>query len=805
MKVSLNWVRQYVDLPENLTMEQLSYDLTMRTVEVENAENPAESLKNVIVGKILEVQPHPQADLLRICRVDVGRDEPATVVCGGSNLAKDMLVVVAVPGSFVRWHGEGEPVEIKAAKLRGVLSEGMICAAGELDMGDLFPAKDDHEIIDLSTFGCKAGDLVADVLDLNDVLLEIDNKSMTNRPDLWGHYGIARELAAIYGCPLKPLPEFKVPQDLPLFPVSIEDPSRCFRYAGAVYEGLGAGPSPYWLKLALWKTGVRPINTLVDLTNFVMLAVGQPTHGFDKNHIESEIVVRTARNGEHLTLLDRQELELTGDDLMICDAAGPVALAGIMGGARDSILPETAAMILEVATFEPIALRRSASKFHIRTEAAVRNEKGLDTQRVDKALAVADDLIHSLFPDARMTAYGDCCPVKTGIPVVSVPLTWLNQRLGRTLTKEQAEKALAPLGFTLKDKGGQLDITVPSWRATGDVSVQDDILEEVARMIGYENFDFIAPNVTINAAINQRHIQTERAVREFLASRGGMQEIFTYPWVEEKYLTAAGVELVECLALSTPPSPETEHLRNSLVPGLLSAVVQNLRYFEQFRIFEMTQVFSPGETHPSEENETLPLQRKFLSGALVGQDARQLFREMKGILEEMPRLAMTEPFTFEQRLKPAWADRKACLNILSGGEIIGSLCIISPKAARLAGIKRAATAVFEINFDKIKPYASRTNVFEQLPQFPLVEQDFSVVIDEQVPWNDIRDLLSKSVKNIAFIEEYRGAQVPENKKSVLFRVWFGSEEGTLTSEQIEEKMNGIIRKISKKIGGEIRN
>lgn len=219
----------------------------------------------------------------------------------------------------------------------------------------------------------------------------------------------------------------------------------------------------------------------------------------------------------------------------------------------------------------------------------------------------------------------------------------------------------------------------------------------------------------------------------------------------------------------------------------------------------MTQVFSPGETHPSEESEALPLQRKFLSGALVGQDARQLFREMKGILEEMPRLAMAEPFTFEQQFKPAWADRKAWLNILSGGEIIGSLCIISPKAARLAGIKRAAAAVFEINFDKMKPYASRTNVFEQLPQFPLVEQDFSVVIDEQVPWNDIRDLLSKSVKNIAFIEEYRGAQVPENKKSVLFRVWFGSDEGTLTSEQIEEKMNGIIKKISKKLGGEIRN
>lgn len=805
MKLSLNWIRQYVDLPEDLTMEQLSYDLTMRTVEVESTQNPADSLKNVVVGRIVEILPHPQADLLRVCHVDIGRDEPATVVCGGSNLSAGMLVVVAVPGSFVRWHGEGEPVEIKAAKLRGVRSEGMICAAGELDMGDLFPAKDDHEIMDLSGFGCKAGDLAADVLELNDMLLEIDNKSMTNRPDLWGHYGIARELAAIYGCPLKPLPAFSLPENVPHFPVSIEDPSRCLRYVGAVYEGLNAEQSPYWLRLALWKTGIRPINALVDLTNFVMLAVGQPTHGFDKNHIQREIIVRTAREQESLTLLDGQELKLSGSDLMICDALEPVALAGIMGGAKDSILPETTAMILEVATFEPIGLRRSASKFHIRTEAAIRNEKGLDTQRVDQAIAVADNLIHRLFPDARMTAYGDCYPLKTESPVVSVPLKWLSQRLGRALSKEQAENALTPLGFVLKEQDDELKITVPSWRATGDVSVQDDILEEVARMIGYENFDFIPPTVSLKAAINQRQVQTERSVREYLAFRCGMQEVYSYPWVEEKFLSAAGIETRDCLALSTPPSPETEHLRNSLVPGLLSAAVQNLRYFDEFRVFEMTQVFSPGETHPNEESETLPLQRKFLAGALVGHDARRLLREMKGVLEEMPRLAMTDSFTFGQHLIPSWADRKAWLNILSNDEIIGSLCVISPKTARLAGIKRAAVAVFEMNFDKITPFASRTNTFEPLAQFPLVEQDFSVLVDEQVPWSDLRDLLIKSVKDIAFLEEYRGTQVPDSKKSVLFRVWFGSDEGTLTSEKIEEKMNGIIKKVSKKLGGEIRN
>ncbi len=803
MKLSLNWLRQYVDLPEDLRVEQLSHDLTMRTVEVEGAKALAQALNGIVVGVITDIKEHPQADMLRVCEVDIGRDTPCTIVCGGTNIRTGMPVAVAVPGAKVRWHGEGEPVTIKTTKLRGVKSEGMICAAGELDLEDLFPTENDHEILDLSDFPAKSGDPVAKALGLDDFILEIDNKSLTNRPDLWGHYGIARELSAIYSRPLKPLPDFARPENLPEFPVTIEDSERCRRYTGVVYEGLQNITSPYWLRLALWKTGVRPISSLVDITNFVMLAVGQPTHGFDKDSVRREIVVRSARPGEKLTLLDGKLLSLTADDLMICDATEPIALAGVMGGERDSILPGTNGMLLEIANFEPIGIRRSESRFQLRTESAIRNEKSLDTQRVDLAMAAADQLIRRLFPKARITAYTDRYPVKTCSPVINVRLDWLSTRLGRALNAGQAAAMLKPLGFMVNEGETGLLITVPTWRATGDVSLKEDVLEEIARMIGYHHFDFIPPSVSLNKAVKQPHVSLERKVREYLAFQCGMQEVFTYPWVSMKYVAAAGIPPERCLVLSTPPSPDTSHLRPSLVPGMLSTAALNLRYFEAFRVFELTQVFSPGETHPSEEGETLPLQRRFLAAGIIGQEPERLFREAKGVLEYLPRAVMAERFSFEQVEQPTWADGKAWLNVLSNGAVIGSLGLVSRKSTRAADIKRAHMALLEINMEGVLPLPSRSNRFESLPMFPLVEQDFSVVLDESIPWLQISSQLESSVKNIEFIEEYRGKQIPSGKKSVMFRVRFGSDEGTMTAAQIDEKMNAIIRKI-RKLGGEVR-
>ena len=811
MKVSFNWIREYVALPADLTMEKLAFDLTMRTVEVEGNENLAASFKNIVAGRITAVEPHPQADRLRVVQVDVGEaDEqgvmkPAQVVCGGSNLEVDQMVILARPGSWVRWHGEGEPVELKASKLRGVLSEGMICASAEVGLEALFPAEDDHVIVDLAGVPCQPGDNMAAVLHLDDQILEIDNKSMTNRPDLWGHYGIARELSAIYDCPLKPLPVFVPSADLPAYPVTIENPDLCRRYSAMVLSNLVNEPSPLWMQIALFKVGLRPINNIVDITNYVMLAVGQPTHGFDRSHVKDEIRVRTARAGEVLELLDGKKLQLQETDLLIADRETPLGLAGIMGGRNDSVLLETTEIVLEIANFAPRGIRRTTQAFGLRTEASSRFEKHVDTQRVEQGLGLAARLFADVIPGARITAFSDVYPQPTLPPVIDVTLSFLSKRLGSPVTAADVTKSLAPLGFTVEADGDLLKVATPSWRGTGDVTLPDDILEEVARMIGYANFAYHAPAITLEKPVNQHKPQMDRSLREYLAFRCGFQEVFTYPWIEDRFHEAAGIDLQNLLAICTPPSPDNSRLRSSLVPAMLETLATNLRYFDAFRVFELTQVFKPGTITPSVPHEKLPLQERHLAGALAGTDAAQLFFEAKGVIESMGRfIQMQGTLTFARVTEPLWAEKKVWLNILLGEAVIGSVGLLSMKTMKAAGLKYAQAVVFELNVERLEALPSRTNVFHPLPQFPLVEKDLSMVLDETVKWADVEALVKTMVKDVSYVEEYRGKQIPQGKRSLMIRVHLGSDEGTLTSEQIDEGMNRVMKKLQKQFGAEIR-
>ncbi len=807
MKLSLNWIKRYVDLPADITMDKLAYDLTMCTVEVEDATSIGESLSGLVAGKILTVDRHPDADKLRVCTVDVGDPEPSVIVCGGINLAPRQLVAVAKPGAWVKWHGEGDPVEIKPAKLRGVMSCGMICASGEIGLADLFPTTQPAEIMDITEFGAAPGTPLAEALGLDDVILEIDNKSMTNRPDLWGHYGMARELAAIYKCPLKPVEPVSLPEMSEELKVVIEDDARCARYTGFIIKGIKNVPSPFELKSMLWRVGQRPINLPVDITNYIMFATGQPTHGFDRKHITGGIYVRRAYEGEQLVLLDGETLTLTSEDLVIADEKTPVGLAGVMGGKLDSILEDTDELILEIANFSPLGIRRTSQRFELRTDASSRYEKGIDPQRVDDAAAVALAAFKEYFPGSQVTAHTDVYPRPLECAAVEVSLDFLRKRLGRDLSAADVEATLGRLGFKTDERDGVLRVTAPSWRSTGDISLPDDILEEVARLMGYVNFPFIAPSVKLDHAINQLGPQLERAIREYLAFRCNMQEVFTYPWINDLYIEAADVETSDMLELSTPPAPEERRLRSTLVPGLLGAVVTNLRYFSDFRIFELTQVFSDRNYHSiNSEDELLPEMTRRLGAAFVGSDARALFREAKGVLEYMHRAVQMEPLSFGQNDKPSWADDKLWVNVTRGGGVIGSLGLVSPKCAKAAGIKRSLVMLFEIDVEKLVPLASRQNEFARLPEYPLSDFDLSIVFDEGVAWRDIEAIARKAdlVKDVRFVDEYRGKQIGAGKKSVSFRIWVGSDKGTLTSEQIENVAKQVTKKINKKFGGDVR-
>ncbi len=804
MRVSLKWIKKYVDLPEKLTPEQIAYDLTVRTVEVEEVEYAKEKYHDIVVGKILEVKPHPNADKLRICMTDIGEENPVQIVCGGSNLYEGEYVVVSKPGSEVVWHGEGEPVKIKETKMRGELSYGMICNCDEVYLDKFFPTDDEEIIVDLKDVKCTPGQEVSELIEMDDVIFEIDNKSLTNRPDLWGHYGIARELSAIYDVPLKPLDDFPIPK-VKEYKVEINEPDKCRRFIATEIENVCEKESPMWMKQALVAGGMRPINAIVDITNYIMLATGQPSHAYDRTHVEGEqIIVRNAKKNEKLLLLDDNDIELTTNDLVICDKSDPLNLAGIRGGKKDSILPETTGIVLEIANFSAETIRKTGRRFDEKTDASIRYEKGIDTERCEVGLNLALNLFKEIFPESNIVAYKDNYPVKTERTKIEVPQEFLDIRLGKELTKETIIKVLESLEYEVEYKNKTYFVTAPVFRSTGDVSLKDDVMGDIARILGYQSFESKPLTISINHAVIQNNVLLERRIKEYLAFRCGFNEIFTHPWVGDKYLEAAKINTDNMVKLATPPSPDYSNLRNSLIPGLIEKVIGNLRYFDSFKLFEIAQVFEKGEYHESTEDETLPIHKKYLAGVIVDKDPEKIFYELKGVIENMSSYCHMEGLRFKQNAKPSWADSKVYLNVLRGNEEVGSISLLSVKTMLDAGIKHVNCAVFELDMELLKPFDSRTNKFKSISVVPLVEKDLSLIIDENTTWEEISKAIKPMVKELEFIDEYRGDQIPKGKKSLTLRFKIGNDNETMNSNQIANKTSEIIKKLKVKFNAGLR-
>lgn len=806
MKVSLNWVKKYVDLPENITTKQMATDLTLRTVEVEGYENTEEKFHDIIVGKVLEINEHPNADKLKVCKVDIGEDEPKQIVCGGSNLYPNEMVVVCKPGAEVYWHGEAELQKIKDSKVRGVDSYGMICGAEEVYLENIFPAKEADEIVDLVGIDCYPGQSITEIIDMKDVVLEIDNKSLTNRPDLWGHYGIARELSAIYDVDLKPIEKVEIDSKLPKYDVEIMDSSKCQRYVAVEIDNVYEKRSPLWMQSAIIKGGMRPINAIVDITNYVMMAVGQPLHAFDKTHVDgNKIIVRNAREGEELLLLDNNSIELTTDDLVISDVNDAMALAGIRGGKKDSILPETTSVVLEVANFTAKTIRKTGKRFDEKTDASIRYEKNIDTQRVDEGLNLALSLFKEIFPESKVVAYNDVYPVKTKNEKIDVTEEFLDTRLGKKIDRETITRVLTRLGYEVNYKNGTYSVVVPTYRSTGDVSLKDDVMGDIARLLSFESFEAQPLTISFDHAVLQNNVLLETRIKEYLSSRCGFYEIFTYPWINEKYINAASIDKNNSIKLATPPSPEEAYLRSSLVPGMLEAISKNLRYFDNFRMFEMAQVFIKGEYHESSEDETLPIHKKLLTGSIVGSNPKEIFYELKGVIENISSYTHMKELSFTTECeKPSWADINAYLAIKLDDVVVGYMGLLSVKTMNDAKIKRTNVAIFELDSNMFVPLESRTNKFKHIPVLPSVEKDLSLIVDENITWAEILKYIRSKASSIKFIEEYRGNQIPEGKKSIMLRITFDSGDTTLTSEEINTKLDAIIRTLNKMCGAVLR-
>src|SRR3989339_2242514 len=491
MKISLNWIKQYVDIPKDFTPQELALRLTMSVVEVDAVEDQKSRYDNMVVVEVLNVVDHPQADKLKVCKVKAGSAE-YQVICGGSNVRKGLKGVLALPGALVKWHGQGNLVKLSQAKIRGVESEGMLCAAAEIDLADEFneptftqaAAGLGDGIGELSAG--KSGQPVAEVLGLNDVILDIDNKSLTNRPDLWGHYGLAREVAALLGKKLKPLElNEKIVEDSQVdLKIDIQDAENCSRYLGAVMGNIRIAPSPRWLQNFLKAVGVRPINNIVDVTNYVMLELGRPSHAFDRRQVIGDtIIVRRAKDGEVFTTLDGVDRKLDASMCLIGDAKRSIDLAGIMGGENSEIKDDTSEIILELANFNPVNIRRTANALGLRTDAAVRFEKSLAPALAELGLRRILAFIQDLLPEVKIASkLIDVNFEKEAKREIEVSYDFINQKIGQEIPKKDVLKILDSLSFKYSDKKGVLAVEPPAFRSAKDIAIAEDIVEEVARI-----------------------------------------------------------------------------------------------------------------------------------------------------------------------------------------------------------------------------------------------------------------------------------------------------------------------------------
>ena len=604
MNISYNWLKQYVNLPDSVSVEEVAEKLKMSTVEVEGIERASALLNNVVVGKVISAEKHPQADKLKLCSVDVG-NEKLQIVCGGSNVREGILVALAKIGAKVKWHGEGEPVELKPATIRGVESFGMICGADEIGLGGTLPPSGDHEIIDLigKVDGKQIGKPLADALNLNDAILEIDNKSLSNRPDLWGHYGMAREVAVLFG---KNIKDYKIKPIKPIknpkisLSVGVKDAELCPRYMAVAVSGIKIAESPEWLKQRLSAAGVRPINNVVDITNYVMMDLGEPMHAFDAERVKNfkseilnyKIIVRRAEAGEALTLLDGNKIELSPEDLVIADAEKPLALAGVMGGEYSAINEKTETIIFEAANFNASSIRKSSIRHGMRTDSSTRFEKSLDPNLCETALDKAVELILGCCPSAKAEAMADEKNFTVATGPIAVDKNIFVKKLGEEIPEKQIVKILTQLGFGLADKGDKWSVKIPTWRATKDVGMAEDLVEEVAHVYGYDNLVSALPNMSIAPPEINGIRALEHLLRDVLVRDMKAVEIYNYSFVsrEQKEKLKDSAEYLE---LDNPLSKEKPLLRRSLLPNLIENAVKNIEYFDSVKIFEIGKIFTP--------------------------------------------------------------------------------------------------------------------------------------------------------------------------------------------------------------------
>ena len=827
MNVTLNWLKNYIDF--EFSPSELADRLTMLGIEVESIKQLGAELEGVVVGSVTSIQPHPNADKLVLCQVDIGETEELQIVCGAPNAREGMLAPVATIGATL-------PIglTIKRAKLRGEVSLGMLCSEKELGLSE-----DAAGLMELPT-DTPLGTSLSEALGLDDVVFELE--ITPNRPDCLSLIGVAREIRAETGNALK-LPQVDFNEDetdiREMTSVTIEAPDLCPRYAARVIRGVKVGQSPAWLQHQLESVGVGVINNIVDITNFVLMEYGQPLHAFDYHKLtENRIVVRRATAGENLTTLDEIARELTPDMLVIADAEKPVALAGIMGGYDSEITETTCDVLLESAYFNPSSIRATAKALGISTEASYRFERGADPGVVLAALDRAAQLIAELAGGSICKGIVDVYPGQQPLRRIQLRPERVNFILGTALEAAEMVQILRHLGFdieesrpevaptgTKKDRDPEVapteksvfQVTAPTFRS--DITREIDLIEEIARVYGYDNIPTTLPKGDIPVPVPNPSTEVRKHIKYFLLAAGMMEAInysFCDPNCFDKIRFTADNPLRDALKLRNPLSPEMSVLRTTLIPSLLENAQHNRNHqIDTIALFEIGNVFIQDGGSSRSDLRIATLEPERVTGILAGQIGDGVysnpyrepdFYDIKGLVEGILEVCGIVDYTLQKTDAPTFHSGRNAAVLLDDRQL-GTFGEAHPEVLENYDLPYKAY-LFDFDMEALVDAAIFAKRFEPIPVYPKVERDLAIVVDKEllsdIPTGLIYATGGELVESVRLFDVYEGEQVPEGKKSLAYAITYHSATETLTDKAVNALHDKVVKRLNQELGAELR-
>lgn len=786
MKAPLKWLKDYVKI--DLNIKEFTDAMTMTGTKVEGYEEVGEGISNVVIGKITKILPHPDADKLIITKIDVGNNE-VQIVTGANNVNEGDIIPVALHGSTLPGG-----VTIKKGKLRGEISDGMLCSAKELAIDERFVDSESRDGIYLLRDEYELGKDVRQALLLNDYIIEFELTS--NRPDCQSIIGLAHEAAATIGqSVILPPCDFKEDEEKINFDVSVIDEELCPRFIIREIKDIKIGPSEYFIQRRLIESGIKPINNIVDITNFVMLEYGQPMHAYDADKLSNkEFIIKRATDGDVFNTLDDIERKLDSQMLMITDGQKNIGIAGVMGGQNSDISEDTTHIILESANFNADSIRLTSKKLNLRTEASSRFEKGIDMSRTIEAMDRACHLINYYGYGKILNQSIDTMKNPIILEEVVVKIDRINDLIGEVLPVEKMCSVLESLKFKCKVKEDRLFITVPEFRL--DIKQEADIVEEIARIYGYNNIKSknIIGELTAGTKTNERLL--EDLIKDAMMYNG-LTEVLTYSFVSPTSLEKIGEDVNEAVRIINPLGEETSVMRLSLVPAMLEILSRNLsRKVDFFGGFEVGNIFT---------NPTSPEQKRTIVAGLYGKD--EDFFTMKSRLE-----GVLDYIGIENRDYVPCSDNDLyhpmrCAKIMSQDNCIGYIGEVHPLIADKFDIKKRIY-LFTMDFEMVSNIRTKLKLFKPVPKFPSIKRDIALVVSENLFVGQIEKIIKDEgkvlIENVELFDIYKGNQIPEKMKSVAYGITYRAVDKTLTDEEINKLQSKILDALKLKLGAYLR-